>query len=438
MKKLLLYINLLIVTIPAIAQYSISGGTGSPYEYTEDLTGTGLQKVHILNTLSNAQLTYTSRAISVKFYHYQLSSADKQQVTASEYSNGGEITYTVSGLLDSHGYLIEENGTIKHAFWIIDYNIHQPILTSIEAIESDDKCDYLKLLMPKSDELSFYGTSGIKKDIQRKYTLSYDNLVWNDDEDKKRFEQKAIIKESLFGTETVIEAPLNDTHFRLEGDQFAKHFNLTKTIESALYKAVAVEAHIVEERINGGKAENEKPPGEGTNSFNVPITMNFYGYGNEPTTAYYKWLIYNKQDLNNPIAQRTDRDFLDYKFEDFGDFIVKLEVTDRTSSCTKETTYELNLSDSYLDIPNYFSPGASPGSNDEFRVAYRSLVRFKCTIFNRWGVKLYEWTDPAKGWDGKYKGKYVNTGVYYYVIIAEGSDGKKYKKGGDINIFKGR
>ena len=43
--------------------------------------------------------------------------------------------------------------------------------------------------------------------------------------------------------------------------------------------------------------------------------------------------------------------------------------------------------------------------------------------------------DPSMGWDGKYKGKYVPAGVYYYVINAVGSDGRKYKLSGDINII---
>ena len=74
--------------------------------------------------------------------------------------------------------------------------------------------------------------------------------------------------------------------------------------------------------------------------------------------------------------------------------------------------------------------------NDEFRVVYKSLVKFSCWIFNSWGQVLYHWTDPAKGWDGKKGGKYVSPGVYYYVIEAEGSDGIIYKKKGDINIFR--
>ena len=64
-----------------------------------------------------------------------------------------------------------------------------------------------------------------------------------------------------------------------------------------------------------------------------------------------------------------------------------------------------------------------------------SLIDFDCHIFNKWGTELFSTTDPSIGWDGKYRGKYVPAGTYYYVIRAEGSDGKKYKLSGDINII---
>lgn len=41
---------------------------------------------------------------------------------------------------------------------------------------------------------------------------------------------------------------------------------------------------------------------------------------------------------------------------------------------------------------------------------------------------------PGKGWDGKYGGKVVPAGVYYYVIKAKGTDGKNYNLSGDINV----
>lgn len=93
---------------------------------------------------------------------------------------------------------------------------------------------------------------------------------------------------------------------------------------------------------------------------------------------------------------------------------------------------------SELTCPNVFSPGVSIGVNDVWKVSYRSIVDFHCWIFNRWGNKIIEFTDPAEGWDGTYHGKLVSPGVYYYVIQARGSDGKNYKLSGDINIIRYR
>ena len=98
-------------------------------------------------------------------------------------------------------------------------------------------------------------------------------------------------------------------------------------------------------------------------------------------------------------------------------------------------TYEIFIGESKFDIPNAFSPGTSPGVNDEWKVSYKSIVSYKCTIFNRWGKKLFESDDPSVGWDGKTGGKVVPPGVYFYVIKAVGADGVKYDKAGDINII---
>ena len=74
----------------------------------------------------------------------------------------------------------------------------------------------------------------------------------------------------------------------------------------------------------------------------------------------------------------------------------------------------------------------------EWKVAYKSIVEFKCWIFNRWGEQIYHYQDPSGGWDGRYHGKLVPPGVYYYVIEARGADGQKYKLKGHINILRSK
>lgn len=439
MQKLFFFLSVfLLLSFSIMAQtYTVSGGTGAakPYEYKDNLTGTGLERIYLLNTFSNATISYSSSATGVQFYRYKNSLSDKKPIDSEESTTPSGIkTYKVKDLEDGYGYLVEEKGATKAAIWIIDYSIHQPLLSSIETIESEDKCEFLKLYITKSDELSFFTASGAKRNIPRKYTISYNDLKW--DEDKKNFSQETItIPEREIGTEIIINAPLTDTNFKLRGDQFAQHFNITKELTSSTYKAIAVEGHITAEQ------ESRNADNEGKDESNLggsaPVIINFSGYANEPVAYYYTWFIYNNKDMNNPIARYTDRD-IKYTFEQSGDYTVQLEVAERSSICVDTTNISFSISESYLDAPNYFSPGDSPGSNDEFKVAYKSIVKFKGTIFNRWGTKLFEWTDPSKGWDGKYKGRYVNTGVYFYVIIAEGSDGVKYKKKGDINILRSR
>ena len=63
--------------------------------------------------------------------------------------------------------------------------------------------------------------------------------------------------------------------------------------------------------------------------------------------------------------------------------------------------------------------------------------RFRAIVFSRWGKKLYEWNDPAGGWDGRSGGSDVPDGAYYLNIEARGADGKNYHIKKTINLLRG-
>jgi gliding motility-associated-like protein len=68
-------------------------------------------------------------------------------------------------------------------------------------------------------------------------------------------------------------------------------------------------------------------------------------------------------------------------------------------------------------LPNVFSPNGD-GINDIYRPSRTSYVeRVEMTIFNRWGLEVFNTEDPDVNWDGKMKGsdQLVATGVYYYI-----------------------
>lgn len=98
----------------------------------------------------------------------------------------------------------------------------------------------------------------------------------------------------------------------------------------------------------------------------------------------------------------------------------------------------VTVSESRLDFPNAFSPNGDH-INDVFKAkeGWQSLVEFHAYIFNRWGQLLYEWTDPADGWDGTYNGHDVKAGVYFLLVKAKGADGLKYNIKRDVNLLRG-
>ena len=105
---------------------------------------------------------------------------------------------------------------------------------------------------------------------------------------------------------------------------------------------------------------------------------------------------------------------------------------------TQEVTPTLTLSTSKLEMPNAFSPNGD-GTNDVYKAksTYRSIVEFRGIIFNRWGQKLFEWTDIDSGWDGTYNGHPVKDGVYYCMVKARGADGTRYSIKRDVNLLRG-
>ncbi|MDB5255974.1 MAG: large protein, partial [Chitinophagaceae bacterium] len=72
-------------------------------------------------------------------------------------------------------------------------------------------------------------------------------------------------------------------------------------------------------------------------------------------------------------------------------------------------------------IPNAFTPGIS-NSDQVFNVFGTHFYNYKMVVFNRWGEAIFETTDRLMGWDGKYLGEDMPTGVYPVIITYEGRE----------------
>ncbi|MBK7409230.1 MAG: gliding motility-associated C-terminal domain-containing protein [Saprospirales bacterium] len=93
-------------------------------------------------------------------------------------------------------------------------------------------------------------------------------------------------------------------------------------------------------------------------------------------------------------------------------------------------------------VPNVFSPNAD-GINDLFMIfAGREVLQIReFQVYNRWGSKLYQASnfqpnDPAYGWDGYYRSKLMDLGVYVFYIEVEFLDGEIEIVKGDVTLVR--
>ncbi|MBR9919687.1 MAG: T9SS type B sorting domain-containing protein [Bacteroidetes bacterium] len=94
-------------------------------------------------------------------------------------------------------------------------------------------------------------------------------------------------------------------------------------------------------------------------------------------------------------------------------------------------------------IPNIFSPDGN-GLNDYFQVFTGAGVQQvrSLRIFDRWGEMVFYKTNmpggapETDGWDGTFRGKRMNSGVYVYMAEVEYKDGSVVLFRGDITLMR--
>ena len=123
------------------------------------------------------------------------------------------------------------------------------------------------------------------------------------------------------------------------------------------------------------------------------------------------------------------------------DILYTITVTD-INGCVTTTTVEVEVRESVdIYVPNIFSPDGD-GINDNFTLFSPDIaVIQKLAVYNRWGELMYaeenfEAGNPNIGWDGQFKGRPLNPGVYVYFAIVELNDGTIQELNGDVTIVR--
>lgn len=191
-------------------------------------------------------------------------------------------------------------------------------------------------------------------------------------------------------------------------------------------------------------------------AYDAPLTVTFAA--NPIDTAefnvLYQWEITQVKNGKERLLVKRNEENTTFTFTEGGadvTYRVVLSITykHRTSDFDGEGETEpisFSLRGSSLQLYNAFSPNGD-GVNDVFRVKTQSLLSFRMKIFNRWGQEIVSGNQDTLMtehednytyyvcWDGTSHGRCVEDGVYFILVEAEGSDGVKYVRRGDINVL---
>ena len=423
-----------IIAISAFAAQAQVAFVGNQHDVmeVEPAANTGLKKIFVLHETEGVSMTYTATTQNpVTFYRYgEMGGGYAQPIDIISADEG--LVYTLEQVIPNCGYIIEE-GTTRYYCWVTDYSQYPLTLSSISA-DDDRDCSTVTLhVTGEGHEIYYYTINGARKTLSRDLKLSYYNLEWDD---SLHWQQNLVTElQENFKPTIVMPAPTCNTTFTLSGDRFMEFWDEAVTIESNSWATAAVDVRAIatqEARDN----DNEKKSGtEGALGGSAPVHITFEAFCTDEV-VHKEWQMALDPEFND-IQLRLNQEVVEQDFNEAGVTYWRFIGSNGDGSCEAYSdVFTVDIGESELVCPNVFTPGTSPGVNDVWKVSYRSITDFHCWIFNRWGNQIIELTHPSQGWDGTYHGKLVNPGVYYYVIQAQGSDGKKYKLSGDINIIR--
>jgi len=110
------------------------------------------------------------------------------------------------------------------------------------------------------------------------------------------------------------------------------------------------------------------------------------------------------------------------------------------AGCSVSARTVLNIEKSFdVFVPEAFSPN-DDGINDVFQIFSGPQVAAikNFAVFDRWGNQLFGRNDlppnSTEGWDGKWKGEKMDSGIYVFFAEVEFLDGSTEVFKGDLTL----
>ena len=157
----------------------------------------------------------------------------------------------------------------------------------------------------------------------------------------------------------------------------------------------------------------------------VIFTNNTFG----ENQSKWNWFFAN----NNGYQSKKEN--ISYLFPEAGLYPVAM-VVENSWGCQDTVVKVVKVeSDFNVFVPNAFTPNGDD-DNELFLPILQGVRIYKFIVFNRWGTKVFETSDPKLGWDGTFQGNNCKEEVYIWKITASGINGELKELNGRVTLYR--
>jgi len=149
-----------------------------------------------------------------------------------------------------------------------------------------------------------------------------------------------------------------------------------------------------------------------------------------------------------PFSSLTYVDDLSNEFTGTGEFCYKVVArenavthvggTDLPLQANSESNVDCVNHDPLFYIPNAFDPNSTDNPVFKPVLSYSDPLAYSMTIYDRWGLQIFETSDIYEGWNGSLNnsGNVQPMGVYIYNITFKSSTGKDFERQGTLTLLR--
>lgn len=159
----------------------------------------------------------------------------------------------------------------------------------------------------------------------------------------------------------------------------------------------------------------------------LPQLVGFTNNSTNATSFFWNLGNGNTSVLQTPAPQH-------YLVE--GSYTVTL-IAYGVNGCNDTTTTVIMIVDTVgIVVPNIFTPNGDE-INDVWKPSVHGATSLTCSVFDRWGVLMYEFVNIQDKWDGHTTaGLECTQGTYYYILKATDRNNKSYNLKGFIQLIR--